>query len=130
MGLVKKVVVATLVAGGAVAAFSGTRALRHVGDEVREVRAWADSKVPMEKRFNMLREDAAGLDREVGRVKTELAREIVETRELTEATGALRAKVAADRSGLLARGKAMQDADKHVSVGATPRRPAPASSAT
>ena len=114
MGLAKKVVLGTLVAGGAVLAFSGTRALRHVRNEVKEVRAWADDQVPMEKKFKMLRQEAEGLDREVDKVKTALAREIVETRELATTTQLLRAKVAADKKDLLARGKSISDSDKQV----------------
>ena len=119
MGFAKKLVVTAAVAGCAIAAFNGTRALTHVRHEVRVARNWADNQVPMEKKFDLLRDEANGLDREVDRVKTQLAREIVETRELKATTEKLAVKVAGDRKDLLARGKSIQDGDKQVSTGNT-----------
>lgn len=117
MGLFKKMLVGGLVAGGAIVAFRGTNALTHVRHEVRQARAWADDQVPMDKKFKVLRDDVAALDGEVDKVKTELAREIVETRELTAKTVALRAKVDGDKKDLLARGQAIKDATDKVKFG-------------
>ena len=68
----------------------------------------------MEKKFDLLRDEANGLDRDVDGVKTQLAREIVETRELKATTEKLAAKIAADRKDLLARGKTIGEGDKQV----------------
>ncbi len=115
--MLKKLIIGGLVAVGAVAAFKGTQVASHVRHEVRNARDWADSQVPMEKKFKVLREEAQALDNDLDRVKTDLAREIVEVRDLAEQTGRLKAKVETDRKTLLATGAGLEKGTAKVSVG-------------
>jgi chromosome segregation ATPase len=74
--------------------------------------------MPLEKRFAMLRKEAAALDKDIDRAKNELAREIVEVRELTRQTDELKAQVEKAAKELVARGDTINDATNNkVSVG-------------
>lgn len=114
--MLKKLIIGGLVAVGAVAAFKGTQVASHVRSEVRSARDWADSQVPMEKKFKVLREEAHGLDKDLDRVMTDLSREIVEVRDLAEQTGRLKAKIDADRKAFLAAGADIEKGNVKVSV--------------
>ncbi len=114
--MLKKLIIGGLVAFGAVAAFKGTQVASHVRHEVRHARDWADSQVSMEKKFQILREEAEALDKDLGRVKDDLAREVVEVRDLAEQTGRLKAKVNADRKTLLTTGAAIEKGTVKVSA--------------
>ena len=120
--MIKKMLLVAGVAGLGVVGFKAAgnsieRAARTARHEVQAATQWAESKVPMEKRFEMLRQDAQAIDGEMEKVKNELAREIVEVRDLTNRTGELRAAVERKHGELTARGKAIDDAAEKVSIG-------------
>lgn len=119
MGLFKKALLGGLIAGGTVVAIKGTQMGGHVRHEVREARKWAEDRIPMEKQFQVLREEIAQLDGELDRVKTDLAREIVDVRALTDSNARLRAKVDGDRKAILAKGKEIKEATVKVKYGAS-----------
>ncbi len=116
---VKKVLLIAAAAGlGVIALKSAGKVLPHAAREVRdEVSALFDRHLPMEKKFAMLRREANGIDGEMEKVKNELAREIVEVRDLTARTAEHRAAVETNAKTLTARGKVIQDANEYVSYG-------------
>ena len=115
----KKVVGIALAVGLGVLALKSARgvnglfhSLRH---DAQDVTAWVESQVPMEKKFAQLRRDAGEIDGEMEKVKNELAREIVEVRDLKDRAAELRAAVETNDKTLTARGKVIDDAAEHVS---------------
>jgi len=116
MKLKKLILIGAVVAAGLVA-WKGAKMIPHASHEISVAIDWAESKVPMEKKFSMLRKDAESLDKDIDKVKNELAREIVEVRELTHKTGELRAQVETNAKALVARGETISNADKVVLVG-------------
>ena len=93
------------------------RVTRTARQEAREVATWVEGQVPMEKRFEQLRRDAQAIDGEMEKVKNDLAREIVEVRDLTNRTAELRASVEKTATALTARGQAIDDATEKVKYG-------------
>ena len=117
--MLKKLLIVGVIAGAAVLAFKGTRFISHVKHEVSNARDWAETQLPMEKKFAHLRKDVDTLDRDLEKVKNELAREIVEVRELTVKTGELRAQVENEKKVLVTRGEAITDATEKVKYGSS-----------
>ena len=117
--MLKKLLIVGVIAGAAVLAFKGTRFISHVKHEVSSARDWAEGQLPMEKKFAHLRKDVDTLDRDLEKVKNELAREIVEVRELTAKSGELRAQVETEHKVLVARGDVITEATEKVKYGAT-----------
>ena len=113
----KKLILVGAVAAAGLVIWKGTKLIPHAKQEISVVLDWADSKVPMEKKFSMLRKDAESLDKDIDKVKNDLAREIVEVRELTHKTGELRAQVEKNAKDLVARGETIKDATEKVVVG-------------
>lgn len=116
----KKVMLVGLVAGGTIYAVKHTRVGGHVRHEVSEAVAWAESQVPFEKKIEKLRKDVSFLDKDINKVASSLAKEIVETRLLADEVATQRAGLDKQRATLLARGKAIEEALK---VGATDKAP-------
>jgi len=116
----KMLLVAGAVGLGVVMWKSTNTVVKSVRHEAQSVATWvvSDANVPMEKRFEMLRRDAQSIDGEMERVKNDLAREIVEVRDLTARTAELRAAVEKDAATLTARGQAITDATEKVKYGA------------
>ena len=114
----KKILLVAAVAGLGVVLFKSSngvvKSLRH---EVQAATTWVETKVPMEKRFELLRRDAQSIDGEMEKVKNDLAREIVEVRDLTNRTAELRAAVEKNAVALTARGQAITDATEKVKFG-------------
>lgn len=115
--MLKKLVVVAVVAAVAMAALKGTRVVSYARTEAHSVREWADDQIPVEKKISQMRREVGGLDRDVERVKDELAKEIVEVRELTNQVGALRAQVEGEQKALVSRGDQLKDATEKVSIG-------------
>ena len=113
----KKLLIVGVVAACAVGAFKGTQTVAHLRHGVTEAREWADDQIPMEKKFKLLEDEARSLDKDLDRVKTDLAREIVDVRELADATAALRTQVAADQKALMAAGAAIKESTAKVKYG-------------
>ena len=117
MKLTKILLVAGAVGLGVVAWKSSHSAVKSMRHEVQAVATWADKKVSMETRFEQLRRDANSIDGETDKVMNDLAREIVEVRDLTARTAELRAAVEKNAATLTARGQAITDATEKVKYG-------------
>ena len=118
MKLKKMLLVAGVAALGVVAWKSSNGVAKSFRHEVQSVAVWAEKKVPMEARFEQLRRDAQSIDGEMDKVKNDLAREIVDVRDLTERTAQHRAAVEKNAGTLTARGQAITDATEKVKYGA------------
>jgi peptidoglycan hydrolase CwlO-like protein len=94
----KKLFIVAVIAAVGVGVFGGAKVVQHIKSEIAEAREWAESQIPVEKQIEHLKKDIKGLDRDIDRVKDELAKEIVECRELTNKTADLRTTLVAERS--------------------------------
>lgn len=110
----KKLILVGAVVGAGLLAWKGSKFIPHAKHEISVAIDWAESKVPMEKKFAMLRKDADSLDKDIDKVKNDLAREIVEVRELTLKTAELRASVEKNAKELVARGETITNATEKV----------------
>ena len=115
--MLKKLLIVGVIAGAAMLAFKGTKFISHVKHEVSSARDWAEGQLPMEKKFAHLRKDVSTLDRDLEKVKNDLAREIVEVRELNQKTGELRAQVETEKKTLVARGDVITESTEKVRYG-------------
>jgi chromosome segregation ATPase len=106
----KKLLLVGVIAAAGVFVLKGTKFFGYAKQEVAEWKNWADDQVPVEKKIAQMRKDVAGLDKDLERVKTELATSIVKVRELTAQEIDLRAVVGAEQKQLQARGEAIRDA--------------------
>lgn len=116
----KKMMLVGLIAGGTIYAVKHTKMGGHVRHEVSEAVAWAESKIPFEKKIEKLRRDVSFLDKDINKVASNLAKEIVETRLLTDEVTTQRASLDKQRATLLARGKSIEESLK---VGTTDKAP-------
>jgi uncharacterized protein (DUF3084 family) len=64
-----------------------------------------------------MRREVANLDRDVERVRDELAKEIVDVRDLTNQVNAERAKLESEKKSLVARGEQLANSTEKVSFG-------------
>lgn len=115
--MLKKLLLTAAVAAVAVTAIRGTKVATHARHEVESLRDWADEQIPVEKKIAQMRKDVGHLDRDVERVKDELAREIVETRELRDAVASQKARVETEATALVARGEAIKGGAAKVAAG-------------
>jgi len=115
--MMKKLLLVGVVAALAVVGLRGTRFLGYAKNEVASISEWADDQIPVEKKIEQMRKDVADLDRDIERVKSELAREIVDVRDLTNQVGVFRAQVEKEQKTLTARGQEIKDATEKVSIG-------------
>lgn len=115
--MLKKLVLAGVVAAVAVVAVKGTRFFGYAKQEVKSLATWADSQVPVEKKIEQMRGEVATLDRDIDQVATGLATEIVAVRNLTTQTDAKRTALAAEQKALLARGEGLKDTPERVKFG-------------
>jgi hypothetical protein len=118
MKLKKILLVAGAVGLGVVMWKSSNGIVKSLRHEAQAAVTWVETKVPMEKRFDQLRRDAQSIDGEMEKVKNDLAREIVEVRDLTNRTAELRAAVEKNAVTLTARGQVITDATEKVKYGA------------
>jgi DNA repair exonuclease SbcCD ATPase subunit len=111
----KKLLVVGVIAA---AVFAGFRATKH-GREL--INVWKAETAPTtEEKLSDLRKEVAKLDKDVEKVKTELAKEIVAVRGLTTETADLRASVDASGKSLMAQGEAIKEATgERVKYGTT-----------
>lgn len=118
MKMLKKLFWIGVIAGVAmvsVKAVKNTNISSAVRQEVAELRDWADSKVPVEKKIASLRKEVKFMDKDIEKAASELAREIVEVRELNREVLALRASVERQTKDVFARGEVIRDASEKVS---------------
>lgn len=113
----KKLLVIGLVAAASVAVLKGTRFFGYAKHEVRAWRESIEDRVPVETKIAQMRKDVGALDKDIEKVAHELAREIVEVRDLTHKTGELRAGLETAHKGLLVRAEELKDATERVKVG-------------
>ena len=72
-----------------------------------------------EEKLSDLRKEVGKLDKDVEKIKTELAREIVAVRGLSTETAELRAAVETEKTTLVKRGEEIKDATERVKSGST-----------
>jgi chromosome segregation ATPase len=113
----KKLLLVGVVAAIAVVGLKAVGLFGHVKSEVEEIGGWVDSKVPPEKKIAQLRKEVNALDKDIDKCAGELAKEIVEVKELTRETTALRASVETEGKTLHARGEAIKTANGRVAYG-------------
>lgn len=115
----KKLLIVGLIAGGAAVVLKGTKFFGYVKQEVASLRGeWEDS-IPVEKKIALLRKEVAALDKDISKVKDELAKEIVITSRLTTEVTEKHAAVNADRKRIDAFGAQIKEATTSVKVGNT-----------
>jgi chromosome segregation ATPase len=117
--MLKKFLIVGAIAAVVVVGIKATRFGAYVRDEARSAANWADDQIPVDKKIATLRKEVSTLDRDIDKVKNELAKEIVAVRELTTKTNELRASVDTEQKGLLARGQELKDATEKVKFGGT-----------
>jgi len=93
----KKLLLVGLIAGGAVVVLKGTKFFGYVKQEVASLRGEWEDNIPVEKKIALLRKEVAGLDKDISKVKDELAKEIVVTQRLQKDMAEKQAAVIADR---------------------------------
>lgn len=109
----KLLIVGVIVAVAAV----GFKATKH-GREL--ISAWKAETAPStEEKLTDLRKEVGKLDKDVEKVKTDLAKEIVAVRGLTTETKDLRAAVDGEKATLVKRGEEIKDATERVKHGST-----------
>jgi chromosome segregation ATPase len=115
--MIKKLFLVGVVAAIAVVAVKGTGVVKGLRSEYESVKqVWKGSESP-EKQIEKLRGEVSKLDADVNKVKDELAREIVECRDLQRQAGKVRTEVDADQARVVAFGKELDAATKQVSYG-------------
>ncbi|OWK37941.1 hypothetical protein [Fimbriiglobus ruber] len=115
--MIKKLLIVGAIATVAFVVLKGTKIAGYVRQEAAALTNWADDQIPVEKKIAQMRKDVGALDKDIERVKNDLAREIVEVRELTTKTTDMRAAVDAERKALVARGESLKDATEKVKLG-------------
>ena len=106
----KKLLLVGVIAAAGVFVLKGTKFFGYAKHEVVSWKDWADDQVPVEKKIAQMRKDVVGLDKDLERVKTELATAIVKVRELDGQAAELTTIVEAEQTTVLARGEAIKDA--------------------
>ena len=110
----KKLLVVGVIAA---VAFAGIRATKH-GREL--INVWKAETAPTtEEKLADLRKEVAKLDKDVEKVKTELAKEIVAVRTLSTDVTEQRASLDAGNQKLMARGEEIKDSGERVKSGST-----------
>lgn len=94
-----------------------TRVGNYVKHEAVTIQEWANESVPTEKRLKHVRREIDNLDHDVERVRNELAREIVEVRELGNQVDVLRNQADAEELALVRRGEQLKADTETVSYG-------------
>lgn len=115
----KKLVLVGVVAALAVGVFKGSKLIRHASEEIASIDDMIDDSVPVEKKIASMRKETAKLDKDIDKVKNELAKEIVEVKELNSKVTETRAGVDAEQKVLATRGEAIKDATSKVQYGGT-----------
>jgi len=115
--MLKKLILVGVVAALAGVGLRGTKMLGYAKTEVATIHEWADDQISVADKINTMRREVGGLDREVERVRDELAKEIVDVRDLTADVNARRVQLDTERKGLIARGEELSDKTEKVSIG-------------
>ena len=115
--MLKKLILAGVVAVVALAALRGTSFLGYAKQEVDEARVWLDDQIPVEKKIEQMRTEVANLDRDIDHVKNNLATEIVDVKNLNNDVAKLRASVDTEHTALVKRGDEVKKATEYVSAG-------------
>ncbi len=115
--MIRKLLLVGVVGAIAVVAVKGTGVVKGLRSEYEQAKQEWRGKDSPEKQIAMLRGEVSKLDGDVNKVKDELAREIVEGRDLQRQSGKIRTEVDADQARVLAFGKELDAAAKQVSYG-------------
>ena len=113
----KKLLIVGLIAGGAVVVLKGTKVFSYAKQEVASWKESWEDNIPVEKKIALLRKEVAGLDKDISKVKDELAKEIVVTQRLTKDAAEKHAAVTADRKRIDAFAALVKDATTSVKLG-------------
>jgi chromosome segregation ATPase len=106
----KKLILVAVIAAAGVFALKQARFLGYAKQEVASWRDAIEDQIPVEKKIAQMRKDVTALDRDIERVKTELATAIVRVRDLDGQAAELETVVSAEQRLLLARGQAINEA--------------------
>ncbi len=106
----KKLLLVGVIAAVAVVGLRGTKFFGYAKQEVASWREAIDDQIPVEKKIAQMRKDVGALDKDIEKVKTELATAIVRVRDLTGETADMRVAVDAEQKAILARGEALKNA--------------------
>jgi len=115
--MLKKLILVGVVAAIGFVAVKSTGAMKSLRAEYDQVKQSWKGKDSPEKQIESLRGEVAKLDGDVNKVKDELAREIVEARDLQRQSAKVRTEVDADQARVLAFGKDLESATVKVSYG-------------
>ncbi len=110
--MAKKLILAGIIGVVALVGLKSTKFFGYAKTEANAWSEWAEDQVPVEKKIANLRREVAALDRDIEGTKNQLAKAIVETRELNDESSKLRASLETERKTLMARGEAIKDNEK------------------
>jgi chromosome segregation ATPase len=113
----KKLLLVAVVGVVAVAALKGTRFFGYAKNEVEEISAWVEDRMPVEKKIAHLRKEVKGLEKDVDRVAGELAREIVAVRDTAADLERESVALADEEKKVRAMAEKLKDATHQVTYG-------------
>jgi DNA repair exonuclease SbcCD ATPase subunit len=112
----KKLLVVGLIAGAAVLVLKGTKFFGYARQQIDSLQEQMEDRIPVEKKIAQMRKDVGALDKDIDAAKTDLARSIVEVRELTTQTADLRTALVSAERNLQARGETIREASNANTV--------------
>lgn len=115
--MLKKLILVGVVAALAGVGLRGTKFFGYAKTEVANLREWADDQVSIQDKIKSMRREVGGLDKDVERVRDDLAKEIVDVRDLTAQVANFSKQIETERKALIARGEDLSDKTEKVSVG-------------
>jgi len=115
----KKLLLVGAIAALAVGVFKGSKMIHRASEEIESIDNEWDESVPPEKKIASMRKETGKLDKDIDKVKNELAKEIVEVKELNSKVSETRASIDADQKVLAARGEAIKDSTTKVKYGSS-----------
>jgi len=114
----KKLILVGVVAALGVGLYQGGKKLVHRASEaITSIDENDDDDMPVEKKIAAMRKETAKLDKDIDKAKNELAKEIVEVKELNSKVSETRASIETDQKVLVQRGEAIKDATSKVKYG-------------
>ncbi|MGL4423949.1 MAG: hypothetical protein ACRCZF_25065, partial [Gemmataceae bacterium] len=115
--MIKKILLVAVVGAAVVWGLKSTKLGGIVRQEVESAKTWAEDQVPVEKEISRIRKEIKALDRDITKVGSELAKEIVDVRMLKESTDELREVVEKDTALVKARGEQISASVEKVKYG-------------
>ena len=113
----KKILLAALVVAGVVFAVKGAGVIGSLKREYENARSAIKGDRTEEEQIKELRKEVDKLDRDVDKAKDDLAKEIVEVRDLQKQSAKLRAEVTGEEKRVLAFGKDLETTEGQIAYG-------------